>query len=97
MTADTLQLYTNASGLGVGAVFEREWLSVALPEQTIRDFTNKVIDNSFLEIFAIIAAVFTWGEVGQKTDTFSHGKLTSIFFSSRTWQRQRTRRQVIKA
>ena len=50
-----LQLYTDASDLGYGAIFGNSWIQGAWSQQE----TNLSID--YRELFAITAATFTWG------------------------------------
>ena len=50
-----LQLYTDASDLGYGAIFGNSWIRGAWSQQE----TNLSID--YRELFAITAATFTWG------------------------------------
>ena len=55
VTSHALQLFTDASSLGFGAVYGDWWMSVGWPPST------HVYDINFLELFAIVAAVLTWG------------------------------------
>ena len=54
-TSYSLTLFTDASFLGFGATFQSEWFSVPWPPEFL-DF-----DINFRELFAIVAAVMTWG------------------------------------
>ena len=54
-TSHALQLFTDASSLGFGAVYGDWWMSVGWPPSA------HVYDTNFLELFAIVAAVLTWG------------------------------------
>ena len=54
-TSNALKLFTDASGQGVGAVFDSEWFSAPWPP------SFKELHINFQELFAIVAAVFTWG------------------------------------
>ena len=54
-TSQDLQLYTDASGIGLGGVFRNAWFSISLPTK-FRDFHINV-----LELLAVVAAVFAWG------------------------------------
>ena len=55
ITADTLALYTDASGtLGFGAIFNLQWFSCPWPDHFLHHINVK-------KLFAILAAVFTWG------------------------------------
>ena len=54
-TSDSLQLFTDASRLGLGAVYGNEWIQASWPAE----FVTHSID--FLELFAIVAACCTWG------------------------------------
>ena len=51
----SISLYTDASGLGFGAVYGSHWFSVAWPGSYASYHIN------ILELFAIVAAVLTWG------------------------------------
>ena len=55
VTSHALQLFTDASSLGFGTVYGDQWMSVAWPQ------SDSVYDINFLELFAIVAAVLTWG------------------------------------
>ena len=50
-----LRLFTDASGMGFGAVYGKQWIQ----GRWNTECTNKNID--FQELFAIVAAAFTWG------------------------------------
>ena len=50
-----LKLYTDASGVGMGAVFQNCWFSVPFPDRFKKFHIN------ILELFAVVAAVFAWG------------------------------------
>ena len=51
-----LCLYTDASGSGLGAVFGNEWI------QARWDELHASMDVDFQELFAILAAAYTWGK-----------------------------------
>ena len=51
----SISLFTDASGFGLGAVYGTYWLSVPWPEP------YKSFHINILELFAIVAAVVTWG------------------------------------
>ena len=55
VTSHTLRLATDASFKGMGAVYQNQWISAGWPSQSVEHHIN------FLELFAIVAAVFTWG------------------------------------
>ena len=55
VTSVSLSLYTDASGMGFGAVYGRKWLSYPWPEHYLPFHIN------IKELFAIVAAVITWG------------------------------------
>ena len=56
ITADTLALYTDASGtLGFGAIFDLQWFSCPWPDHFLHHHIN------VKELFAVLAALFTWG------------------------------------
>ena len=55
VTSHTLELFTDASNIGFGALYGSHWFSVEWPER----FHNHHIN--YKELFAIVAAVFTWG------------------------------------
>ena len=48
-------LYTDASGIGLGAVFHNEWIQAAW------DDFHANLDVDIQELFAILAAAYTWG------------------------------------
>jgi len=54
--ASSVNLFTDASHLGFGAVFGKKWMLSAWPCEV----SSSCI--SFLELFAIVAALFMWGE-----------------------------------
>ena len=57
-SSNSLNLYTDAAGsLGYGAVFGRKWLYGEWPENWKR------LGISFLELFPIVVAVKTWGNL----------------------------------
>ena len=55
--SSSLDLYTDASGLGLGGVFGSKWFSCQWP-QNFQQY-----DINFKEIFAIFAALSTWGHL----------------------------------
>lgn len=55
VTVDSLCLYTDASGLGFGAVFKHRWFSSPWPKSLCHFHIN------VQELFAIVAAITTWG------------------------------------
>ena len=55
VSSDSLNLFTDASGLGFGAVFRSKWFSVGWPASYNEQHIN------FKELFALVAAIFTWG------------------------------------
>ena len=87
LTSHALQLFTDASSIGFGAVYGTHWFSVAWPSS----FCYHI---NFLELFAIVAAVFTWGDnwVDQQiilfTDNYS---VTEIWRSGRCKDRDMMR------
>ena len=54
--SDTLKLYTDASGRGLGGVYNKAWIQAPWP-QSWAD-----VDIDCKELFAIVAAVYTWGK-----------------------------------
>ena len=56
VTADSLSLYSDASGIGFGAYFDTHWFAIPWPQQ------YRGYDIGFRELFAITAAIFTWGD-----------------------------------
>ena len=56
ITSYAIKLFTDASLLGFGAVFDTRWFSVPWPNHFSHFHIN------FLELFAIVACVFTWGD-----------------------------------
>ena len=57
VTSHSLQLFTDASSLGFGAVYRTHWFSSTWPTNMVNAHIN------VQELFAIVAAVFTWGHV----------------------------------
>ena len=55
VSSDSLNLFTDASGLGFGALFRSKWFSVGWPVSYNEQHIN------FKELFALVAAIFTWG------------------------------------
>ena len=55
VSSDSILLFTDASGLGFGAVFGFHWFSLPWPNFMVHHHIN------FKELFAIIAAVHSWG------------------------------------
>ena len=53
--SDALELFTDASFLGLGAIFRNQWIQAEWPEH----LKSKSID--FMELFAILTATITWG------------------------------------
>lgn len=56
VTSEDLQFYTDASGVGLGAVFGERWFSLPWPPAWLSFHIN------VRELFAIWAAVHTWGD-----------------------------------
>ena len=56
VTSASLSLFTDASGVGFGALYGCKWFSAEWPP-TLRGFHINV-----QELFAIVAAVYSWGE-----------------------------------
>ena len=54
-TSHELQLFTDASGLGIGGVFCKAWFSTQLPDRL------QTLHINVLALLAVVAAVFTWG------------------------------------
>ena len=54
VSSDSINLFTDASSHGFGAVFGSRWFSVAWPDRYTEHHIN------FLELFALLAAIFTW-------------------------------------
>ena len=50
-------LFTDASNLGMGGVFDKMWFSCSWPDHFLE------FDINFKEIFAIFAAICTWAKV----------------------------------
>lgn len=57
VTSYALTLHTDASALGFGAVFSTHWFSLPWPASL-----SPIQDINFCELFAVVAAVFTWGD-----------------------------------
>ena len=58
VTSISISLFSDASGLGCGAFYGTEWFSVPWPEDLK---SQKWFHIGVQELFAIVAAVFTWG------------------------------------
>ena len=54
-TSVDLELYSDASGLGIGAVFGRRWMSMPFTEP------QKHYSIAWRELYAVLAACATWG------------------------------------
>ena len=54
-----LQLYTDSSGKGLGAIFRNDWIQARWPTNYITSISNKTINIDLLELFAIYAACAT--------------------------------------
>ena len=55
-----LQLFTDASGMGMGAIFGNSWIQAQWPPE-IKPQIEESINIDCLELFAIFAACSTWG------------------------------------
>ena len=55
ISSPSISLFTDASGLGLGSVYGKEWFSAPWPS------AYSCFHINVLELFAIVAAVFTWG------------------------------------
>ena len=55
ITSHTLRLFSDASNRGFGAVYHSHWFSEPWPSSFHQHHIN------YLELFAVVAAVFTWG------------------------------------
>ena len=58
ITSQDIKLYTDASGLGFGAIYESAWIQAEWPAQ----YSGQSTSVDFQELFAIHAACLTWGE-----------------------------------
>ena len=58
-----IHLYTDASKLGLGAIFGKKWIQAAWPSGMAALNTGKAINIDYLEMFAIYAACATWGHL----------------------------------
>ena len=59
VSAYKIALFSDASGIGFGAYFGKKWLYSSWPDN-LKDM--KEFDIQVKELFAIVAAIFTWGE-----------------------------------
>ena len=60
-TSDTLQFYSDASGgIGLGAVFENRYIVATWPHEFLEINQPSI---QFLELYALVAAVLTWGNL----------------------------------
>eukprot|EP00111_Clytia_hemisphaerica_P017398 TCONS_00051449-protein len=55
--ASDIQLHTDASNIGLGAIYRNSWIQSTWPEK----FTRKPFDIDFKELFTIVIATKTWG------------------------------------
>ncbi|XP_057296127.1 uncharacterized protein LOC130625062 [Hydractinia symbiolongicarpus] len=55
LDSSSINLFTDASGVGIGGFFSGAWLSIAL--NLIHEYSI-----TFIELLAIVVAVFSWGE-----------------------------------
>lgn len=55
LDSSSINLFTDASGVGIGGFFSGAWFSIAL------NLTHKY-SITFIELLAIVVAVFSWGE-----------------------------------
>ena len=74
VTSTSLSLFTDASGLGFGAVYGNRWIYGAWPEA----YVNKDYHINIGELFAIVAAVFTWGHEWRDQQILFHTDNESI-------------------
>ena len=67
ITSADIKLYTDASGMGYGAIYNNEWIQ----GRWVGNSSKYSID--FKELFAIVASVLTWGKhwVGKKIIFFT--------------------------
>ena len=72
VTSYSLKLFTDASSLGFGAVYDRQWFYAKWPAS----FSHYHIN--FLELFAIVASVFTWGQSWQNKQIIFYTDSKSI-------------------
>ena len=71
VSTDDLELYTDASGLGLGGYFDGQWFSIP--------FQNTLGHSiAFLELLAIVIAVFSWGKRLQNKQILVHTDNESI-------------------
>ena len=61
--ASDIQLFTDASKLGLGAIYGKSWIQARWPPGMAALNTGKAIDIDYLELFAIFAACATWGHL----------------------------------
>ena len=52
-----MQLYSDASNIGFGAIYDTEWIQGSWTP------TQMLLSISYKELFAIVAAAFTWGHL----------------------------------
>ena len=57
--SDSMQLHTDASGVGFGGVFNNSWFYHAWPPK----FLDPNISIAYKELFAIVVAIETWGHL----------------------------------
>ena len=63
ISSDDIHLFTDASALGIGGVFGRQWFAIPLSDfSSISWFPNVVdtFDINFWELLALLVAFFTW-------------------------------------
>ena len=61
--ATDIKLFTDASKLGLGAIYKHKWIQARWPAGMAALNTGNAIDIDYLELFAIFAACATWGNL----------------------------------
>ena len=76
VTADSLSLCSDASGIGFGAYFDTHWFAI-LSHSNTGD-----TESGFNKLFAITAAIFTWGNDLSGKKFYSLPKTSHSFIHS---------------
>ena len=85
-TSFSLQLYTDACKRGMGGVYGDSWFSEAFPDQ-FQDFHINV-----LEFFAVVSAVFTWGDRWRNSSILFHTDNTGVIHA---WEKRSSKDALI--
>ena len=85
-TSFSLQLYTDACKRGMGGVYGDSWFSEAFPT------TFHTLHINVLEFFAVVAAVFTWGDSWRNSSILFHTDNTGVIHA---WEKRSSKDPLI--